>query len=405
MATSELAVWIFLPGDVNPVLCGRVRADGPYYRFEYSRRYTSNPAAIPVAPQRYPLRDRIPLPRIGGRLPGPIDDAGPDHWGRRVIEYRNQVAGLGELDYLADSRGDRIGALHFQAGYDEYSQATQTPSTLVELLGAAAALELNQPLTPALAAALEHGTSIGGARPKALLRDGGVGSVAKFQSTSDRRAVVRAELATMQLAARCGLNVAAVDLQRIDQKDVLLVRRFDRVPVEDGTLSRRHLLSALTLLDLDETEARLASYPAFAELLIRHSRGGVDDARELFRRMVFNILVGNTDDHARNHAAFWDGQYLDLTPAYDLVPLWRAGQEASQAMEMGAEGRASTLRNALSQSGRFGLSRQDALALVDGIEETIAAHWRAEFEVAQVPTIDIEALAERAMLSPVARAR
>ncbi len=187
-------------------------------------------------------------------------------------------------------------------------------------------------------------------------------------------------------------------------KDVLVVERFDRGTAPAGVV-RYQMLSALTLLDLDDTEARLASYPQLAELLRRLARDGAGDARQLFRRMVFNVLIGNTDDHAKNHAAFWDGQWLRLTPAYDLVPTMRVGQEADQAMVVGRSGRASTLGNALSEAGRFGLLPAEAVAIVDEVETTVVEHWRNQFAACGVPPEQIVQLEGRAVLSPVARLR
>jgi serine/threonine-protein kinase HipA len=183
---------------------------------------------------------------------------------------------------------------------------------------------------------------------------------------------------------------------------VLVVERFDRVPSRG---QRRHMLSALSLLDLDDTEARLASYPDLAELLRRLAADGAADAAQLYRRMIFNILIGNTDDHARNHACFWDGRWLKLTPAYDLVPTLRVGEEARQAMEVGHDGRASTLVNALSMAGRFGLTGKAAGAIVDEVESAIRARWEETFRGCGVPDPDIGKLRGRAVLAAAALRR
>lgn len=209
----------------------------------------------------------------------------------------------------------------------------------------------------------------------------------------------------MRLARRCGIRTAETSLANVAGKDTLLVERFDRAVGADGHLRRRLMLSALSLLDLDDTEARLASYPQLAELLRQRAEDGRRDAEELFRRMVFNILVGNIDDHAKNHATFWDGRWLRLTPAYDLSPMPRVGQETAQAMEIGAFGRSATIANALSQSGRFGLTAERAVAIVDEVESNIAQHWRAEFQACDVPDIEIGRLDQTAILAPAARRR
>lgn len=399
--TSELFVWIWLPGQTAAVVCGRLLEQRGRIQFLYGRSYRGRPDAIALAPGQMDL-DAGPFPaRREGQVPGPLADAAPDAWGRRVIEYRSRAAGLGELDYLKLSRGDGIGALHFQDQPNAYVEAHTQSATLSELRRAADALENNRPLSPELVAALEHGTSIGGARPKATLRDGKRALIAKFESSSDRWTIVRAEWACLQLARQCGIEVPKVSLEEVDGRDVLIIERFDRVHARK-TESRRHMLSALTLLDLDDTEARLASYPAFAEILRRLSAEGAGDAAQLYRRMVFNILIGNTDDHAKNHACFWDGRWLTLTPAYDIVPTPRVGQEANQAMEVGGMGRSSTLANALSSAGRFGLKRAAALQIIEEIEESVRTKWERLFAKCGVPDQTIDQLRGRAVLSPVA---
>ncbi|QJX03036.1 HipA domain-containing protein [Alcanivorax sp. IO_7] len=183
-------------------------------------------------------------------------------------------------------------------------------------------MERGQELDDDLDAALNHGTSIGGARPKVLFRRGKSWLVAKFSSSRDTLNMIAAEHGAMRLAAKAGLNVADTRVLGVSGKDVLLVRRFDRDTNAAGHPTRRHMLSAMTLLDLDEYAVRSgeASYLELADVLRQYARDFDRDGRELFRRMVFNILIGNTDDHARNHACFWDGTALDLTPATTSAP-------------------------------------------------------------------------------------
>ena len=402
--TSELFAWVWLPGAVEPVVCGRLYSAGERLEFVYGRSFRARERAIPLMPERMPLDGGPFSARRNGQLPGPISDAAPDAWGRRVIEYRERAGGFGELDYLLLGHGDRVGALHFQESATDYTASTVPDATVAQLLAATEALERNQPIPSDLVTALDHGTSIGGARPKATLRDGQRSLIAKFSSTTDRWAIVRAEWASLRLARRCGILTPETTVETVAGKDVLLVERFDRDPSPAG-ITRLQLLSALTLLDLDESEARLASYPLLAEILRRLARDGMSDARQLFRRMAFNILIGNTDDHAKNHAVFWDGRWLRLTPAYDLVPTMRAGQEANQAMVVGALGRTSTLENVLSQCGRFGLLHSEASVILDEVDTTVAQYWIEEFTACGVPEAQIAQLDGRAVMSPVARLR
>src|SRR5690606_17469616 len=143
--------------------------------------------------------------------------------------------------------------------------------------------------------------------------------------------VVKAEFIAMRLAALAGINVAPVKLVQAAQKDILLIERFDREKTPTGW-TRKAMVSALTLFGLDDMMARYASYETFAEFIRHRFADPKETLAELFSRIVFNILCGNTDDHARNHAAFWNGKSLRLTPAYDICPQGRTGHEATQAM-------------------------------------------------------------------------
>jgi len=183
------------------------------------------------------------------------------------------------------------------------------------------------PLAPGLDQALNHGTSIGGARPKALIDRGDRKLIAKFSASSDLYSVVKAEFIAMKLAAACGLDVAPVSMVNAGGKDVLLIERFDRTRSSDDW-HRKAMVSALTILGLDEMMARYASYEDIAEIIRHRFDKPKKTLRELFGRICFNVLCGNTDDHARNHAAFWDGKMLSLSPAYDISDFLLTDNEA-----------------------------------------------------------------------------
>lgn len=396
--TSEAFVWVWLPQATEPVVCGRLWETNGGIRFVYGRSYRDRPDAIALDPHLLPLGTAEHVARLPQRLPGPIADAAPDAWGRRVLEYRTNRASLSEIDYLLAGGGERVGALHFQASPTHYEPPALQPASLAQLVQAAEHVEQQTPLPEDLQIALEHGTSVGGARPKATIKDVDGYWIAKLSASTDRYSVVEAECATLSLAQRCGITVPTHQLVEAAGRSVLLVRRFDREIVTGG-VARRLLLSALTLLQLDETEARLAGYPALAEVLRRLSLQPMADAGELFRRMVFNLLVGNTDDHAKNHACFWDGHWLALTPAYDLVPLPRVGQEGRQAMHVGDRGPEATLSNARSQAGRFGLAAAEAEAIIDEVRDGLEG-WDALFAEHGVPEAEIGRLNGTTVLSP-----
>ena len=274
-------------------------------------------------------------------------------------------------------------------------------ATLEELLDSAAKVENNLPLTPELDQALHHGSSIGGARPKAVITDRAQKYVAKFSSATDTYSVVKGEYIAMRLAALAGLSVAPVQLLKVAGKDVLLVERFDRERVAAGW-RRRAMVSALTLLELDEMQARYASYEDLAEAIRFRFADPNATLHELFARLTLNILVGNVDDHARNHAAFWDGVQLRLTPAYDICPQGRAGEEASQAMLIVGRQRSSQISTCLAAAGAFHLSRPQATAIVAHQLETIGRHWRPLCDEAQLGPVDRALFWGRQFLNPFA---
>ena len=354
---SDAFVWVWLPGAADPVVAGRLTDQGSVTTFAYGRSYLQNPAAVPLYLPELPLRRGEIAPR-SGVIAGCVADSAPDAWGRRVIEHRRTGArsDLPVLAYLLESGSDRIGALDFQRSATRYEARSGDAASLAELAEAAARVESGEPLTPALDRALLHGTSVGGARPKALLADGDRNVIAKFASSTDPYPVVQAEYVAMELARRAGLDAAPVELARALGKDVLLVERFDRTVQR----ARRMMVSALTILELHDADGIAGRYATYVDLAHQvRSRFTAPDAtlRELFSRIVFNVLVGNTDDHARNHSAFWDGESLTLTPAYDICPQPRTGGEAAQAMAFGADGdRLSQVARCVAHAGHYHLT-------------------------------------------------
>ena len=409
-APRETYVWTWLPERTEPVVAGRLAPTAQGLQFNYGRSYLARTDKVPLYAQELPLQPGLlPLP-TGLSMPGCLRDAAPDAWGRRVILNRllgnagrdADTAVLDELSYLLQSGSDRIGALDFQASATRYIPREGSEASLEELLESAAWVEQGLPLTPALAQAIQHGTEIGGARPKATLSGDGRKWIAKFSSSTDVTPVVKAEFVAMRLAALAGLSVASVRLVQASGKDVLLVERFDRVTHADGRWRRRALVSALTLLGLDEMMAAYASYEELADIIRHRFTEPRATLRELFARLVFNILCGNTDDHARNHAAFWDGERLELTPAYDICPQPRAGQEATQAMKILGDNRFSRLTVCVATAARFQLSAPDARGIIDAQVQALHRHWLDVCDEARLGEAERNALWGRQFLNPFA---
>lgn len=400
-------VWVWLPGAIEPVVAGLLEASGDIVYFNYGRSYLERADAVSLYSPELPLRPGRLRPLDGLRVAGCINDAGPDAWGQRVILHRRfgrdtrdtDPGELSLLTYLLESGSDRIGALDFQASSDSYVPRSGS-APLEEMVQAAERLEAGEPLSPALEAALLHGSSIGGARPKVLLGDGGRTLIAKLSSRFDPYPVVKAEAVAMELAQRVGLNVAATEMIRCLGHDVLLVERFDRTP-KPG--ERRMMVSALTILHLDEVMGRYATYHGLADVV----RAGFTDPkptlRELFSRIAFNICVGNTDDHARNHSAFWDGSQLTFTPAYDICPQTRSGGEAAQAMEIGRDGsRWSRLDGCVHAADTYLLTLDEAKDIIDHQLDVIRTQWADAADVALLTEAERRQLWGRQILNPYA---
>lgn len=399
---TEAFVWIWLPSTTEPVVAGKLTRQGSSLIFSYSQSYLARDNVISIFDPELPLKSGA-LPLLPGmHIPSCLRDAAPDAWGRRVIinkllgrQGKNaDVTQLDELTYLLESGSDRIGALDFQASPTVYEPRSVVNTSLEELLEATECVLRGQQLSPELYAALNHGTSIGGARPKALVEDHNIQYIAKFSASTDLYAVVKAEFIAMRLGSLCGLNVATVSLTQAANKDVLLIERFDRVDEQ-----RKCLVSALTLLELDEMMARYASYENLAEIIRYRFTNASATLRELFGRITFNILTGNTDDHARNHAAFWDGQMLTLTPAYDLCPQNRTGNEASQAMLIAGNNRLSKLSVCLDAAHIYMLSEKEALAIIEKQLLTIGTQWRSLCEQTKLSEIDQKLMFGRQFLN------
>lgn len=395
-------IWIWLPGATEPVPAGRLDQVGASLVFRYGERYLRRPDAISIYEPELPLQGGELVPQADA-IHGCIADAGPDSWGQRVILNELGLGGdgatLSPLTYFLASGSDRIGALDFQASPSEYVPRRARKASLDDLASAAKLVEKGEPLPPALSDALLRGTSIGGARPKASLDDGSRRWIAKFASTTDLFPVVQAEFVAMRLARLAGLDVATVEMAEALGEKVLLVERFDRLP--GG--SRRSMVSALTILGLGQNGGRYGSYARLAGIIRDRFTDADATLKELFGRIVFNILCSNTDDHPRNHAAFWDGSALTLTPAYDIGPGLRQVGEVEQVMAIGEDGwRFSQLAGCVSRSGPYHMSRAQAQELIDEQVEVIGANWDGVCDEAELTKGERDSMFGSQFLNPFA---
>jgi serine/threonine-protein kinase HipA len=346
----------------------------------------------------FPLSEDLPLigeeflPTDKATAVGAVDDARPDRWGERVIRFIDKPPRLSLLEYLYFAGDDRFGALGVSTSGMEYLPRRLGPLPTLddadEIHELIRKVQENEPVPQEQKRLISPGVTMGGARPKALLNIGGDQWVIKF-SDGEPTDTPLIEHATMTLAQKAEIRVAPTMAVSLTHGHAVAIKRFDR---SGGT--RLHCLSAAVAL---RAAGERYGYPELAQLLRRR---GVTDGdvyvgqmRELFRRMVFNILIDNTDDHEKNHAlVMTDAQEYELSPAYDVLP---SGQALGfQQMRVGEQEADSTLENALSMFQMFGLKKNDALREVRAVAQVVDG-WQKHFKACGVTPGDIDLYTEQ----------
>jgi serine/threonine-protein kinase HipA len=334
-----------------------------------------------------PLFDQEFLPVERNTAVGAVDDARPDRWGERVIRFIDKPARLSLLEYLYFAGDDRFGALGVSTSPDSYLPRRLGPLPTLEeaerIHELVRKVQENEPIPPELRRLVSPGATMGGARPKALLNMGGEQWVIKFSDGEPVDSPL-VEHATMTLARKAQIRSASTMAARLTVGHAVAIRRFDRVGA-----ARCHCLSAAVAL---RAAGEPFGYPELAQLLRRKGVAQADryarDMRELFRRMVFNILIDNTDDHEKNHALIMtERQQYELAPAFDVLP---SGQALGfQQMRVGEQAADSTLTNALSMSTLFGLKKGEAASEARAVAAVVSG-WKEHFAACGVTPRDIE---------------
>jgi serine/threonine-protein kinase HipA len=339
-----------------------------------------------------PLIEQEFLPTQKSTAAGAVDDARPDRWGERVVGFIDKPSRLSLLEYLYFAGDDRFGALGVSTSAEQYLPRRFGPLPSLEesdrIDELVRKVRENEPVPPELRRLISAGAAMGGARPKALLDINGEQWMIKFRDGEPADTPL-IEHATMTLARKAEIRTASTTAIRLTQGHAVAIKRFDR----DAT-ARRHCLSAAVAL---RAAGEPFGYPELAQLLRRNGVAQGDryvaDMRELFRRMVFNILMDNTDDHEKNHALIVTGeQRYQLSPAYDVLPSGRA--LGFQQMRVGEQEADSTLDNALSMSALFCLKKDDAAREVRMIARVVSG-WREHFHKCGVTAGDIERYAQQ----------
>jgi len=372
MATVRTYVFVHLAG--GPVPAGLLTMTdeprNPSATFAYGRRYLARPDRVPVdpvaLPRHDPATDRTFRTEEGFAVFGGVRDAAPDGGALAfgpTPERPERLTPWGD----GDAPGEHFSLEELAEAVERAQHVDQLDENLRRLLTA--------------------GSSLGGARPKAATELDGQPWIAKFQARNDSFPECRVELATMRLAATCGLDVPALDFRQALGRDIYLIKRFDRTPHDSG-LQRRPFASGLTLLGAHESEVSRYTYADLAAALRQHGVEVRRDLHELFRRMVFNILVTNDDDHLRNHGFLFDGRGWRLSPLYDVVPKPQVGLERRLVLGVGPQGRAATLANALAGAAGFDLSPDQAEAMIATLRRQVAAGWEEQFTQAGVNAAD-----------------
>ena len=301
---------------------------------------------------------------------------------------------LSELEYIVATGPDRAGALAFSpdlGGPKMYlpdgSYASAGSSDLDVALSLRATDDaLANVDSKELRSFLQYGSSLGGARPKACIRWRGKPYLAKFSVRLDEHREPLIEYATMNLARKLGLDVPDIELAQVERRDVFLIRRFDRSPAEDSI----PYISGLTVMALHEQDYDRWSYPLLAQAIVRLSDQPTQDLEELFRRVTFNVLVNNDDDHPRNHGFLHVGKNKwRLSPLFDVVPRNQLGETFRLALNIGDYGKQASKQNVLSAAKYFSLSSNIALEIWDELETSVMEAWEQEFKNAGLSNQEI----------------
>jgi len=400
--TEKLFVHVDL-GQGDKVLAGQLLVDEKRGRFKYARAYLDNARSFALDPINLPLNDEVhenPRTRETPGVFGVMIDAGPDEWGRRQLSKTLQPPPVSDVEFLLAASGQGVGALHFTGEIKDQPKPTPPRpfENLVHLQTIAAEIEAGQEVDRSLEPYFFHGSGLGGARPKTLIEYDGREWIAKFNRDIDLVDMCKVEYASMSMAREAQIDVPDVAVTDTARGPVLLVERFDR-----GEAGQHHLVSVASLInkfDITQFDEAAMSYPGIFQLGNRIGSRTLGLPEMIFRRMVFNVAIGNTDDHLRNHAFYKRAEESEyrLTPGYDIVP--NTGLQGSHAIALGAFGSSPSLDNLIAAAHRMGLDRMRAGRIAEEVAG-ISRRWREFMADAGVGDADIAILERCFAYQPV----
>lgn len=381
-------------GEISLELAGTIKLGKSHGEFRYADHWLSAVHAYPLDPANLKLSDQRykTTNRLG--VFGVFHDAGPDDWGTKVQLHNHNSKPRNELERLLRLSGSGVGALQFSLARSKARTppALQDEAFLQDLAKATAAIASDQQLSDEQLRLLEPGSSMGGARPKTTVMGAQGARLIKFSRPQDVVNNPLIEYASMTLLAKSGIEIPACELLNLGvYGHAFAIERFDRIPNQPV-----HFISAHSLFNTDRQReyadglADPCSYMALARLLRQHTAKPQADCQQLYRRMLANVMLGNSDDHGRNHAMIFDinsGQWA-LSPAYDMLPMVSATSATDQALSIGRSGRESSLENALSCAESFCCSKPAALEILNSLYQSLA-NWRQHFQNAAVSAKDI----------------
>ena len=382
------------PGDGKKVLAGQLLVDESRGRFRYARAYLENPRAFALDPINLPLTAEVhinPRTRDTPGVFGVLVDAGPDEWGRRQLIKTRQPPPVSDIEFLLAASGQGVGALHFTAEIKQTPKPTPPRpfDNLVHLQHIAEDIEAGRDVDRSLEPYFFHGSGLGGARPKTLIEHEERQWIAKFNREIDLVDMCKVEYASMKMAREAGIEVPDVVLTETARGPVVLVERFDRT-----ANAQHHLVSVASLInkfDITQYDEAAMSYPGIYQLANRIGSRTDGLAEVVLRRMLFNVAIGNTDDHLRNHAfrkKAAESEY-ELSPGYDIVP--NTGLQGSHAIAIGAFGSTPSRENIDAAAHRMGLAVEPARQAAREVL-AVTAHWQDFMRQAGVVDSDIAVL-------------